>query len=156
MSIYGIECSDTVNLSEYAKTAYVNQRMSEQRPIVTVWAEEKGNFERGAFEWSFGNGSDGRQHSLSGYTMMAPGRILRAGLATDLREKLLRVDITVNGRTFDGLHIEKPIGTHSAVNVFGEQSKEVSQGDRINFKTTQRTDNKPGCGVVTLLIELEI
>ena len=37
MSIYGIECSDTANLSEYAKTAYVNQRMSEQRPIVTVW-----------------------------------------------------------------------------------------------------------------------
>ena len=85
---------------------------------------------------------------------MAPGRILRAGLASNLRDKLLRVNITVNGRTFDGLHIEKPTGRHTAVTVFGEQSREVSQVDRINFKTTQRTDN--GCGVVTLLIELEI
>ena len=73
MSIYGLECSDTVNLSEYAKTAYVNQRISKQKPIVTVWAEEKGNFERGGFEWSFGNGSDGRQHSLSGHTDSTPG-----------------------------------------------------------------------------------
>ena len=39
---------------------------SEQKPVVTVWAEEKGNFERGAFEWSFANGSDGCQHSMSG------------------------------------------------------------------------------------------
>ena len=130
---------------------------SKQKPIVTVWAEEKGYFERGAFEWSFGNGSDGKQHSLSGYTMMAPGRILRAGLASDLRDKLLRVNITVNGRTFDGLHIEKP-GSHSAVSVFGEElrTRQVSQSDRINFKTTQRTDIKAGCGVVTLYIELEI
>ena len=125
MSIYGPESQDsgTVDLSEYAKKVYVNQRIvqSKQKPIVTVWAEEKGNFERGAFEWSFGNGSDGRQHSLCGYTMMAHGRILQAGLASDLRDKLLRVNITVNGLTFDGLHIEKPIGSHSALSVFGEE-----------------------------------
>ena len=78
---------------------YVNLRIvqSKQKPIVTVWAEEKGNFERGAFEWSFGNGSDERQHSLSGYTMIAAGRILQAGLASDLRDKLFRLNITANG-----------------------------------------------------------
>ena len=74
MSIYGIESCGTADLSKCA--TYVNQRIFEQKPIVTVWAEEKGNFERCAFEWSFGNGSDGRQYSLSGYTMVAPGKIL--------------------------------------------------------------------------------
>ena len=63
--------------------------------------------------------------------MMAPGTVLRAGLASDLRNKLKKVKITVNGRKYDGLHIEKPIGRHSAVTVFGEQSREVSQGDII-------------------------
>ena len=60
-----------------------------------------------------------------------------------------RVNITVRGRTFDGLHIEKPTGRHSALSVFSEElrTREVSQGDRINFKTTQRTDNKAGCGL---------
>ena len=50
------------------------------------------------------------------------------------------------------LAIEKPTGHHSAVAVF-EDSARVSQGDRINFKTTQRTDNTSGCGVATLLTE---
>ena len=129
-------------------------KKEQPKPIVTVWAEEKGNFERGAFEWSFGNGSDGRQHSLSGYTMIAPGKIIRAGLASDLRQKLLKVNITVNGRPTN-LSVEKPVGSHSAVAVFDE-AVHVSQGDRINFRTTQRTDNTAGCGVATLLIELEM
>ena len=127
----------------------------EQKPVVTVWAEEKGNFERGAFEWSFGNGSDGRQHSMSGYTMMAPGRIIRAGLASDLRHKLLKVAVTINGRVSDGLATDKPAAKHSAVAVFEENVK-VSQGDRINFKTTQRTNNTPGCDVATILTELDL
>ena len=59
MSIYGPESHDngTVDLPEYAITPFINQRIkqSKQKPIVTVWAEEKGNFKCGAFEWSFGN-----------------------------------------------------------------------------------------------------
>ena len=97
MSIYGPYNCDksqdrgTGDLSENTKKTYVNQwiEQSRQKPIVTVWAEEKGTFERDAFEWSFVKGSNGRQHSLFGYTMMAPGRILCAGLASDLRHKLL-------------------------------------------------------------------
>ena len=126
----------------------------EQKPVITVWAEEKGNFEHGAFEWSFGNGFDGRQQSVSGYTLMAPGRIMRGGLASDLRTKLLKVAVTVNGR-LSGLAIEKPVGEHSVVAVF-EDSVKLDQRDRINFKTIQRTDNTPGCGVATILIELDL
>ena len=62
----------------------VSWNKSEPKPVVTVWTEEKGDFERGAFEWSFGNGSDGRQHSMSGYIMMAPGRIIHAGSTSKL------------------------------------------------------------------------
>ena len=87
---------------------------------------------------------------MSGYTMMAPGRILRAGLASDLRHKLLKVAVTINGRV-SRLAIEKPVGQHSAVAVF-KDSVRLGQGDRINFKTIQRTDNTPGCGVATILI----
>ena len=67
--------------------------------------------------------------------MMAPGRILGAGLSSDLRNKLLRVNITVNGRTFDGLHIEKPIERHSAVTVFGEHTREVSHCNSNGYRT---------------------
>ena len=90
--------------------------------------------------------------------MMFTGRILHAGLASDLRDKQLRVNITVNGITFNGLHIEKPRERHSVVTVFSGsvRVREVSQGDRINFKTPNQTDNTPGCGLVALLIELEI
>ena len=101
----------------------------------------------------FGNGSDGRQHSMSGYTAMAPGGILRGGLASDLRTKLLKVAVTVNGR-LSGLTIEKPVGEHSVAAL--EDSVRLDQGDRINFRTMQRTDNTPGCGVATILIKLDL
>ena len=113
-----------------------------------MWAEERGNFGRGAFEWIFGNGSDGRQHSMSGYTMMAPGRILRTGLASDPRHELLKVALTINGRV-SRASIEKPVGQHSVEAAF-EDSVRYPEGDCINFKTIQRTDNTPGCGVVTV------
>ena len=48
----------------------VNDANANRRPVVTVWTKEKGNFECGAFERSFGIGSDGPQHGLSVYTIM--------------------------------------------------------------------------------------
>ena len=48
---------------------------------------------------------------------MAPGRILRAGLASDLRHKLLKVAVTINGRV-SRLAIEKPVGQNSVEAVF--------------------------------------
>ena len=62
---------------------------------------------------------------MSGYMMMAPGRILRAGLASDL--KLLRGNITINGRTFIGLQIEKLRERHSVASVFSEKYHKVTE-----------------------------
>ena len=86
--------------------------------------------------------------------MMAPGRILREGLASYLRHKLLKVAVTINGRV-SRRAIEKPVVQHSVVAVF-EDSVRVSQGTPINFKAIQRTDNSLGCDAATILIELDL
>ena len=46
------------------------------KPIITVWAEEKGPLGDGHYEFSFGNGSSGSEHAYGGYCMSAPGRII--------------------------------------------------------------------------------
>ena len=55
------------------------------KPIITVWAEEKGPLGNGHYEFSFGNGSSGSEHAYGGYCMSAPGRIIR-----ELSEEVLR------------------------------------------------------------------
>jgi len=48
------------------------------RPVITVWAEENDTLEPGKYEWSFGNGL---KNSHTGYTLLAKGRVIRAGLS---------------------------------------------------------------------------
>jgi len=47
---------------EAATKSYVDSR----KQLITVWAEEKGTANEGQYEWSFGNGSDGRKHAECG------------------------------------------------------------------------------------------
>ena len=47
------------------------------KPIITVWAAEKGSLVNGHHEFSFGNGNSGSEHAYGGYCMSAPGRIIR-------------------------------------------------------------------------------
>ena len=71
------------------------------KPIITVWAEEKGPLGDGHYEFSFGNGSSGSEHAYGGYCMSAPGRIIRGSpTVTESRTILsedVKVDILVNG-----------------------------------------------------------
>ena len=71
------------------------------KPIITVWAEEKGALVNGHYEFSFGNGNSGSEHALGGYCMSAPGRIIRGSLtATESKIILMdevKVNIVVNG-----------------------------------------------------------
>ena len=71
------------------------------KPIITVWAEEKGPSGNGHYEFSFSNGSSGSEHAYGGYCMSAPGRIIRESLtATESRIILsqeVKVYIVVNG-----------------------------------------------------------
>ena len=71
------------------------------KPIITVWAEEKGPLGDGHYEFSFGNGSSGSEHAYGGYCMSAPGRIIR-GILTVTESKVIlsqevKVNIVVNG-----------------------------------------------------------
>ena len=50
------------------------------KPVITVWAEEKGPLGDGHYDFSFGNGSSGSEHAYGGYCMSAPGRIIRGSL----------------------------------------------------------------------------
>ena len=60
---------------------YVDKKLSlpsliGPKPVITVWAEEKGPLGDGHYEFSFGNGSSGSEHAYSGYCMTALGRII--------------------------------------------------------------------------------
>ena len=65
-----------------ANKAYVDKKVSliGPKPIITVWAEEKGSLVNGHYEFSFGNGNSGSEHAYGGYCMSAPGRIIRGSL----------------------------------------------------------------------------
>ena len=69
------------------------------KPILSVWAEEKGPLGDGHFEFSFGNGSSGTEHAY--YCISAPGKIIRGSLmATESKAILseeVKVNIVVNG-----------------------------------------------------------
>ena len=70
------------------------------KPIITVWAEEKGPLVDGHYEFSFGNGSSGSEHAYGCYCMSEPGRIIRGSLTVTEQRKIfaeeVKVNITVN------------------------------------------------------------
>ena len=72
-----IDRKDAIN-KDYVdgRTIYPNVPIN-IKPIVTVWAEEKGSLGDGHYEFSFGNGSE---HAYGGYCMREPGRIIRGSL----------------------------------------------------------------------------
>ena len=78
---------DTVN------KIYVDKKLSlpsliGPKPIITVWAEEKGPLGDGHYEFSFGNGSSGSKHGYGGYCMSTPGRIIRGSLTVTEQKKI--------------------------------------------------------------------
>ena len=95
-----IDGKDAVN------KAYVDDRTIQPaapiKPIITVWAEEKGPLGNSHYEFSFGNDSSGSEHAYGGYCMSPPGRIIRGSLtATESRNILseeVKVNIVVNGK----------------------------------------------------------
>ena len=72
-----------------AKDAHVDDRTIQPavpvKPIIIVWAEEKGPLGNGHYEFSFGNVSSGSEHAYGGYCMSTPGRIIRGSLLRRLK-----------------------------------------------------------------------
>ena len=115
-----IDGKDTVNRD------YVDGKMIQPaapiKPIITVWAEEKGALGNGHYEFSFGNGSSGSEHAYGGYCMSVSGRIIRGSLtATESRNILseeVKVNIVVNGKEQVNHSIVKKTGDICSCEIF--------------------------------------
>ena len=64
---------DPIDGKDAVNKAYVDDRTIQPaapiKPIITVWAEEKGPLGNGHYEFSFGNGSSGSEQAYGGYCM---------------------------------------------------------------------------------------
>ena len=143
--------------------AYVDKKLSlpsliGPKPIITVWAEEKGPLGDGHYEFSFGNGSSGSEHAYGGYCMSAPGRIIRGSLtATESRNIIseeVKVNITVNGKEQVNQSIVKKSGDICSCTIFRDPI-ELNQCDVINF-ISRTANSKITNAYISILIELNL
>ena len=146
-----------------ANKAYVDKMVSLPsliglKPIITVWAEQKGPLSDGNYEFSFGNGSSGSEHASGGYCMCAPGRIIRGSLTVTESKVIfseeVKVNIVVNGVEQVNHSIVKKSKDICSCVVFTEPIR-LNQCDVINF--ISRTDNARITNAnVSILIELDL
>ena len=143
--------------------AYVDKKLSlpsliGPKPIITVWAEEKGPLGDGHYEFSFSNGSSGSEHAYGGYCMSAPGRIIRGSLtATESRIILseeVKVNIVINGIEKVNQSIVKKSGDICSCTVFDDPVK-LKQCDVINF-ISRTANNRITNAYVSIVIELDL
>ena len=142
---------------------YVDKKLSlpsliGPKPVITVWAEEKGPLGNGHYEFSFGNGSSGGDHAYGGYCMVAPGRIIRGGLTATERRIILgeeiKVNVTVNGKEQTLESIVKKPGELCSCTIFNTPI-ELQQCDVINF-ISRTANSKVTNAYVSVLIELDL
>ena len=148
---------DTVN------KVYVDKKLSlpsliGPKPIITVWAEEKGPLGNGHYEFSFGNGSSGSEHAYGGYCMSAPGKIIRGSLTATESKNIfaeeVKVNIVVNGIEQTNQSIVKKPGDICSCTVFNDPV-ELKQCDVINF-ISRTANNRITNAYVSILIELDL
>lgn len=142
--------------NDVATKGYVDVR----KPIIAIWAEERGQTTDGEYEWSFGNGSDGQDHRWLGYTMPVSGRIIKGSLTAVMAKPYISqtgrvvVNVVINGTERTEYSIIKDSDKWSDYVSFATPL-ELRAGDRVNF--ISRTTNPSVAGsVATALIELDI
>ena len=142
---------------------YVDKKVSlpsliSPKPIITVWAEEKGPLGNGNYEFSFGNGSSGSEHAYGGYCMSAPGKIIRGSLTATESKNIfaeeVKVNIVVNGIEQVNQSIIKKHGDICSCTVFNDPV-ELKQCDIINF-ISRSANSKITNAYVSILIELDL
>jgi hypothetical protein len=150
--------ADPVDPQDVATKGYVDTVLCGHKPLITVWAEENGIIDNNEYEWSFGNGGSGANHAKCGYTMMAPGRVLRMGLAASTVASDppggATVNVVINGAENTDYGVTKPKGKYSGTSIFAT-SLELAQGDRINVRSAI-SHHSITCAVVSILIELDL
>ena len=153
---------DPIDGKDAVNKAYVDGKTIQPpapiKPIITVWAEEKGPLGDGQSEFSFGNGSSGHDHAYGGYCMSAPGRIIRGSLTVTESRNILseevKVNIVVNGKEQVNQSIVKKSGDIGSCTIFRDPI-ELKQCDIINF-ISRTTNNKVTNAYVSILIELDL
>ena len=153
---------DPIDGKDADNKAYVDgttiQPAAPIKPIITVWAEQKGPLGNGHYEFSFGNGSSGSEHAYGGYCMSAPGRIIRGSLTvTESRNILseeIKVNIVVNGKEQVNQSIVKKSGDICSCTIFRDPI-ELNQCDVINF-ISRTANSRITNAYVSILIELDL
>ena len=133
----------------------VNKTVDGRKPLITVWAEQHGGINAGAYEWSFGNGV--KHNTDRGYVMMAAGRVIRMSLtatAGGTWAGKTRVNMVVSQTEKTAYFVVKPKNVFFGTSTF-ETPLELAQGDRINFKSVT-TNSAVTSGNVCVLIELDL
>ena len=137
---------------EIVTKSYVDGR----KPLITVFAEEKGALSEGHAEWSFGNGVSAEPNV--GYPMPAAGRIIKGCLCTvtgsGITSNYAKVNLVKNGYEQIYYSIEKADDEWSG-SVSFDPPLEVNIGDRINFVSKTSNANVTAA-VVSVLIELDV
>ena len=153
---------DPIDGKDAVNKAYVDGKTIQPpapiKPIITVWAEEKGPLGDGHYEFSFGNGSSGHDHAYGGYCMSASGRITRGSLTVTESRNILseevKVNIVVNGKEQVNQSIIKKSGDICSCTIFRDPI-ELKQCDIINF-ISRTANNKVTNAYVAILIELDL
>ena len=152
-----IDGKDAVNKA-YVDGKTILPSLIGPKPIITVWAEEKGPLGNGHYEFSFGNGSSGAEHAYGGYCMNTSGRIIRGSLIVTESKNILsqevKVNIVVNGKEQVKQSIVKKSGDICSCTIFRDPI-ELNQCDVINF-ISRTANNKVTNAYVSILIELDL
>ena len=153
---------DPIDGKDAVNKAYVDGKTIQPpapiKPIITVWAEEKGPLGNGHYEFSFGNGSSGAEHAYGGYCMSTSGRIIRGSLTVTESRNILseevKVNIVINGKEQVNQSIVKKSGDICSCTIFRDPI-EIKQCDIINF-ISRTANNKVTNAYVSILIELDL
>ena len=153
---------EPIDGKDAANKAYVDgktiQPAAPIKPIITVWAEEKGPLGNGHYEFSFGNGSSGSEHAYRGYCMSAPCRIIRVSLtvteSSNILSEEVKVNIVVNGKEQVNQSILKKSGDICSCTIFRDPI-ELNQCDVINF-ISRTANSRITNAYVSILIELDL
>jgi len=118
------------------------------KPVITVWAEERGRLDGNFFDFSFG---DSARTMGWGYPMMSSGRILKMGLSGGTKSTI--INVTVNNVIKGKIEMTDAAAV-VAITTFNPPL-EVEEGDVLNFKPAH-SENSARATIVTILIELDM